>query len=496
MLRTSGTTATRPPGPALAGAPGGVAAPEGLGRDPRSRRPFRWFTPALALLLGGYLFFNKTFAYIHVPGTPVFVGEMVAGLGFFEAALIRVPWRRLLAHSRMLQLLLAFMVACSLRLVVDLPKYRIDAIRDAAIFYYGAFAFLVAAAVIYDPTFVPRMLRWYRLVLPWFFLWAPFAIVLGQMTSLNAITMPDSNAPINSFKPQDVGIQVAFGIAYLWLGIGRLEGERRRPVRGEALLTILGVLTLLLAGTQTRGGFMSAVLLLAIVFLYLPAGRKQGIIVPLALGLALLLTFALVLDLRLHGSVRDISVRQVTQNLGSMFGEKKQDDELSGTVEWRAGYWKEVLRDLRTTGTWLSGIGFGPILPDRYTVDVGNTNKKEGAQPLRNVHNSHLTILARAGLPAFSVWLALWLVYCYELLRAIRRRARSAAEDPIVALYVLLLASIPAYLFAAIFDPALEGPHCGIWLFALVGLAAAYTRVRRAPGHRPRPAVPTGTAGP
>jgi O-antigen/teichoic acid export membrane protein len=476
MLRTSGSTATRPPG-SPAGTPGGLAAPGGQ-RVRRGPRPFRWFTPALGLLLCGYLFFNKTFAYIHVPGTPVFIGEMVFGLGIMEAIRIRVPWRRLLAQSPILKVLLAFMAVCSLRLVVDLPKYRLDAVRDSAIWYYGAFAFLVAAAAIYDPTFTPRLLGWYRRVLPWFFVWAPFAIVLGQVDSLATITMPDSSTPINAFKPQEVALHVAFGIAYMWLGVGRLEGDRP-PLRSEKLLTVLGVLTLLLAGSQTRGGFMSAVLMLGIVFLYLPAGRQRGIIVPLALGLAFVLAFAMLLDLRLHGQVREISVRQVTENIGSVFGEEN-NDQLSGTVEWRAGYWEEVLNDLETTGTWLTGIGFGPILPDRYDVDVGNTNNKESTQPLRNVHNSHLTILARGGAPAFSVWLLLWLVYGRHLLRSIRRRA-GGVRDPIAAWYVLLLAAPPAYLFAAIFDPALEGPHSAIWLFTLVGFAAAYTRVRRVP---------------
>jgi O-antigen/teichoic acid export membrane protein len=497
MLRTSGTTATQPQGPSgLGGTPGLLEGAGGRQPLPRGRRPFRWFTPALGLLLLGYLFLNKAFAYLHVPGTPVFVGEIVFGIGLVEATLIRVPWRRLLAQSPILKVLAVFMAACSLRLAVDLPKYRLDAVRDSAIWYYGAFAFLVAAAVIYDPTFTPRLLRWYRRVLPWFLLWAPFAIVLGQMDSFASITVPDSNTPINSFKPGDVALQVGFAIAFLWLGVGRLEGERR-PVRSEMLLVILGVLTLLVAGTQNRGGLMSGVLMLGIVYLYLPSGRQRRIVLSVVLGLSILLSFAMLLDLRLHGSVRDISVRQVTTNIGSVFGEK--DSQLSGTVSWRTGYWEEVLTDLRTTGTWLTGIGFGPILPDRYTVDVGNTNKKDGATPLRNVHNSHLTILARGGVPAISAWLALWVVFCHQLLRAMRRRARGVGRDPIVALYVLLLAAVPAYLFNAFFDPALEGPHCAIWLFTMVGFAAAYTRARRAPSRlaaTPGPALGAAEAPP
>ncbi len=446
----------------------------------RGPRPFRVFTPALALLLGGYLFFNKTFAYLHVPGTPVFVGEIVLGIGIVESIHLRLPWRRLIGSSPVLKALLAFMAACFLRLLVDLPRYQLDAIRDAAIWYYGAFAFLVAAAAVADPTFVPQLLRWYRRALPWFLVWAPFAVVLARVDALAAITVPDSAAAINSFKPQDYAIQVAMGITYLWLGVHRVTGEQRRSSRSETALTVLGVVTLLLAGSQTRGGFLAAVVLLGIVVLYLPAGRQRRVVVPVCVGLSVMLAFALLLDLKVHGGVRDFSARQAVANISSIAGQSSSD-QLSGTVEWREGMWGQVVTDLRTHGTWLSGIGFGVILPERYDVDVGNTNNEDSAAPLRNVHNSHLTLLARTGVPSFALWLLLWLVFCRQLYRSVRRRP-GGVRDPANALTVWLLAAPPAFLVNAIFDPALEGPHSGIWLFTIVGVGAAHVGLLRANG--------------
>jgi O-antigen/teichoic acid export membrane protein len=493
MLRMSGTTETASAKPSPpAGTPHRLATSPGEQRR-RARlqaRPFRWFTLALGLLLAGYLFFNKAFAYLHIPGTPFFVGEIVFGIGLVEAVRIRVPFRRLLATSPMLKALLAFMTVCSIRLMVDLPRYRLDAVRDSSIWYYGAFAFLVAAAAVYDPTFTPRLLGWYRRILPWFLAWVPVAILLAQVKALETVYVPFSTTPINFFKEQDLAIHAALAIAYLWLGVHRVTGQQS-PSRWEILMTISGILSILLAGTQTRGGFIAAVVLLGIVLLYLPSGRRRAIVLPTAVGLVLLLALAMLLDLRLHGEIRDISVRQVTENIASIAGEN-EGEQLSGTVEWRQGYWEEVVTDIRTTGTWLSGIGFGPILPDRYTVDVGYTNNAESTAPLRNVHNSHLTILARAGLPAFVLWLVLWLVVCYQLAKSIRRRP-GGVRDPSAALNAWLLAAPPAILVNAIFDPALEGPHSAIWLFTLVGLAAAYTRLRRAPG-RPaaRGSIPSG----
>ena len=124
----------------------------------------------------------------------MFVGEIVMAIGIVEVLGIRSPWYQLLRSSPILKALLAFMVLCTLRLAVDLPRYRIDAVRDASIWYYGVFAFLVAAAAVKEPTFVPRLLRWYRRVLPWYFAWAPIAVALTEVDALAAIYVPGTTA--------------------------------------------------------------------------------------------------------------------------------------------------------------------------------------------------------------------------------------------------------------------------------------------------------------
>ena len=37
------------------------------------------FISALILVLAGYLFFDRAFAWLHIPGTPLFIGEAVLG---------------------------------------------------------------------------------------------------------------------------------------------------------------------------------------------------------------------------------------------------------------------------------------------------------------------------------------------------------------------------------------------------------------------------------
>ena len=360
--------------------PGAVAAPaDGTTRFPfvrpslRARpRHFVWFTPALGLLLGGYLFFSKSFAYLHIPGTPVFVGEVVLGIGVVEVLMVRSPWRHLLATAPVLKVLAVFMAVCSVRLARDLPVYQLDAVRDSSIWYYGIFAFLVAAAAVREPTFVPRLLRWYRQVLPWYFLWAPFAIVLAQVDGLAGISVPGTDTPINSFRFNDIAVHLGLGLAFLWLGVDRLiEGHRHRA--RDAWLSVVGVLALLVAASQSRGGFLAALGTAAVAFAYLPAGRRRRLVFSVTGGLLVVLTLVWTLDLRLQGERRDVSLQQLTANMASIAG-STESEELSGTVQWREGFWQQVLDDLLSSQAWLNGLGFGPILPERYEVDVGNTN--------------------------------------------------------------------------------------------------------------------------
>ena len=61
-----------------------VARPAPLGADtgllPESRIVGQ-LEQALLFALAGYLFFDRAFAWIHVPGLPLFVGELVIVLG-------------------------------------------------------------------------------------------------------------------------------------------------------------------------------------------------------------------------------------------------------------------------------------------------------------------------------------------------------------------------------------------------------------------------------
>ena len=150
------------------------------------------------------------------------------------------------------------MALCAVRLAVDLPRYGMDAVRDSSIWYYGIYAFVVAAAAIAEPTFVPRLLRWYRRVLPWYFAWAPVAMALTEVDALASVYVPGTSTPINVFRYTDVAVHIAMGLGFLWLGVDRMVNPR--PARNrDALVSVVGLIALLVVGSQTRGGFLGRI---------------------------------------------------------------------------------------------------------------------------------------------------------------------------------------------------------------------------------------------
>src|SRR5690242_15610071 len=58
------------------------------------RRVMRWVGLLLAPVLVGYAFLDRGFAYIHIPGIPIFAGEVVVLVGLVAAVVATAYLRR------------------------------------------------------------------------------------------------------------------------------------------------------------------------------------------------------------------------------------------------------------------------------------------------------------------------------------------------------------------------------------------------------------------
>lgn len=406
-------------------------------------------------MLAGYLFFDKAFAYLHIPGTPIFVGEIVLAVGVVESfrgrRLIAVEVRR----SPALLLTLAFLLLGAVRLVaVDLASYGLLAIRDSALWYYATLAPLCVILLRVRPEWLEDTRRRYAALLPVFLAWAPIAVILQRLRPFS-LTIPDSDVTITSYRPGNIGVHIALALAYLWVvAPGETPLERRR----RNLLTALGILGVLVVATQNRAGLIAASLGLAVAWIVTPLRTR----LTMAAGAALLLLVSVpaMLNLSVQVGARTVSVEQLVENASSIMLGAQAGGSLGDNVQWRQRLWGSAVDDLFDSGNELFGFGYGENIAARYGADDTD---------LRNPHNSHLSVLVRMGLIGVGIWIALWLAWLYPLVRALWRRGLRRGGRPL-AIWAWSGAGVISILVNAFFDPTVEGPQVGFWLWTLTGV--------------------------
>ena len=426
--------------------------------------PQHFFLAALGLLLAGYAFLGKGFAYL--PAKPVFGGEIVLALGILAALLGGKT--HLAFRSPLAWLVLAFAIDGALRTAPYASRYGLDALRDAVIWGYGAFAILVAACLL-QLECVRGVVERYRRWFPWLLFWLP----VGYL----AVVLIDGSLPVVShappvtllqLKPGDVAVQLAGVGCFIALGL------YKSPVKpSTGLRPIFWWLAWLIAAalvvSMSRGAFLAIFLPVAFAFFLRPlAGwaKPAAMAVILAAGL-----FAL--NLRLDtGAARKVSVEQIERNLASIVGDVPATSPLLGTRRWRLEWWRKII-DYTVFGKhFWTGKGFGINLADSDGFQV------TADHALRSPHDAHATILARMGVPGLALWLLLQGAFGLSLLWAYFR-ARVSGQDWWSRVDLWILAFWLAFMVNGTFDVFLEGPQGGIWFWSLFGLGIAALEIQK-----------------
>lgn len=432
--------------------------PTSLHLEPEKRHLFE---RGLPVLLMGFVFLDRGFAWIHVPGTPLFITEIVLATGFLAA--IRglgryVVWK----NSRSVFVVVAFVVWGVIRTLPSLFEDIEMAFRDSANWFYVIAAFSLLDLLIRKPKTLGRWLAGYkRLVIPIVII-VPVVVVLSEL--IDGLTVPDSDVSFLSYKPGNALVHLFLAVAFLW-AVWRPTGSRE--TRWRYLVTAAGVAGILAVSTQGRGGFVAVTVAGALLLLF--TNERSRLVMAVAGSLvAIALTFV-VLDPRLDVGGRDLSAEQFADNVSSIVtGEG--EGELGGNIDWRLEHWSRIWHGVNRQAPMV-GHGFGVNIAAIYGIpqaDIG----------LRNAHNSHLTVLARMGWIGGVVWLALWTIWFAETRRA-WGRCRELGLHYLAGLSAWVMVGVAATLVNAIFDPTLEGPQVGIWLWVLAGLGIFLSIVTR-----------------
>ena len=455
------------------GAPANIASGQ-LRALRTGRRSLNLVAVLLPLVLAGYALFDRGFAYIHIPGTPLFTGEIVM-LACVAATVLGTGYvRRGFQRSTVAKVLLLFTAWGVARTLPFLQKDGFDAVRDAALWYYALIAIPVCAIVLADPDVLSRWTRAYGRFIPWLFVYSPIALFLSKSASNGfGPKVPGSGISIFDHKGANVSVQVAIALAFLWL-VPEAGGRFRLH------LTALATLVLLVGATQGRSGFVAAAAALALVG-YFGHGRGR---LAFAMGATVLLIVVAAwgLNVRIEGDQgRTISVDQLAQNLQSVVGgnSSQAPGNLDANVRFRDKLWKATLAKVKSDGKVLTGLGFG------INVAKAAGLEQQGSIPLRSPHNSQLDIYARMGLIGLGIWIALWALWCTAMMKTRSKfRALGRAFEKGVA--EVCLVGVIAILINSYFDPTLESPQVALWLWTLVGIGLGLVAIaRRASAARP-----------
>lgn len=420
------------------------------------------FLTALGIILVGYAFFGKSFAYLGV--APVYVGELVLLLGLL--ALLVSGGLRTALRSWLVWLLIIFGGWGAARTVPYVSTYHLDALRDAVVWGYGLFAVCVAAFLA-RTGWLPKIPEWYRRLLPWFVMWVPAGWLISHFFGDRLPTVPGTtDISLLEFKSGDAAVHLAGVAAFVILGLH--QSGRRRQGRGirasEWIMWVFWLVGFLFAAATNRGGALASIAAVFTVALLRPAAarRKIPVVAVLAVVLVLGISVANTTSWGVADRDREVAPEQIMVNLESIVT-GGGGEALEGSRRWRLAWWTRITEYTLFGDYFWTGKGFGVNLADDDGFQVSRDHS------LRSPHNAHLMLLARSGVPGEALWLILQIAFGISMLDAYLR-ARRARREWWAQVSLWVLAYWVAFTVNASFDVFLEGPQGGIWFWSLFGL--------------------------
>lgn len=408
-------------------------------------RRLGWYLRLHLLCLILYSFFGKGFAYL---GTRFFyVSEALLILGL--VAMVAARNLPLLFRTSIGVMMLPFLLWESICAFPYIDVYGINVARDAMVWGYAAFAWIMAALVVSSSNRIDLLLNRYRRFVPWFLTIGPLAMVISVFFAERLPKWPGTEVAIIAVKFDEYEAHLAGIAASVIVGLN--------PASWWSMV-LIGLDFLI--GAPNRGGLVGFAL--AFVVASALARRLRALTLPAILLVALSIAAALDIHVAVPGVPREFSVSQLFDDFDSTVSTDADAGNLQNTRDWRLEWWGKIW-DYTVLGPYFwagKGYGINIAADDGYEAIDG---------PLRSPHNSHLTILARSGVPGFLLWIALQLTWLATMLTSFLQ-ARRSGMTRWAALFAWVICYWVALMTAASFDVFLENPMAGIPLWTIFGL--------------------------
>lgn len=340
-------------------------------------------------------------------------------------------------------------------LLVDVPRYGLYAIRDSSVFLESIFL-IVGVAWARSERYVRFFTYWMFLVILInlaYTLTSPWAEKIQALSPRSGIFHP---VPLLGHYQQN-GVFLVAGILFcMWIGPSLVRWPRWVFV-SLAVLQLAG-----LAILQLRSMYVGILLVLALLFLLRETKKLTAIVHTLAWSVAGVLAMLLAISasgLKVQGRMGPVDLSFIEEHAATVLAIGDSNARMSHDVdrwEWYGVVWDRMRS---SPSNMIVGEGFGQAL-----IDFEN---EEGI-PVRQPHNTSLTVVARLGF----LGLLIWLVFLVFLGTRYVRFLRSEVAPPETSTLVLwlLMYSLLAFLFTSV-QPEFEFSHGAIPFFFMQGLA-------------------------
>jgi hypothetical protein len=341
-------------------------------------------------------------------------------------------------------------------LVSDVPQYGLYALRDATSSFEAVFLLLgmVWAARERD---IQLLSKW--------------LMVLFIVTLVYAFTFPwteqiqDWSPAFGPFHPvplfgnyQEVALYLVSGALFcLWVAPTTYKWPRW-------ILVSLAVAQLAgLAILQSRTMLVGIGLVLTTLFFLRETKRLSQFFSLIAWGLGtlvLLVAFISAAGWKVQGRLGPVDMTSLENEVRSIWPSTAESHQL-GHESDRKSWYGEVWNKLQSSPThMLFGVGYGLPLIDFMS---------ETGQPIRQPHNSSMSVFGRLGLLGFSIWVLFVAGLLKRLWLGVREAVQRGAVSCPLRLWFLAFAILG--LLVSMVQPYFEFSHSAIPFYFLMGVA-------------------------
>jgi hypothetical protein len=411
--------------------------------------------------LAAITIFGKGPTYVGIP--PVFWGEVVLAVSLAGVLMHRgiegifVPRPLTLSF-----LILGFQTFGFVSTALCIPGSGLDAVRDAAAWYYSIFYFvgLAAAGKKEVGDGVWKFLQWVWVVA---MVWAVGNFLTGGSLSIMGPTIPFRGVNLFSTSGSEMVQHCVLG-ACIVVGFGFPSHP------GWWRLTVLTVSVLgiaLQAMTPGRGAKLAGALAMLLSATLgwtrhdvLPYSRRM--IYLFLLILLAILPLALVLEKDIAGALK--------------LDRFEEGFDVRGTSAfWRQVWWEHLIEETVQKNPFF-GLGFGQNLGE-YSPFLNRDHLNPW--PIRSPHNYNITIFARMGFLGLTLLLLILLLGLGRLVYAVHQPRNQDHRSELL----FWVAMLSATWVNASFGVLMEGPVLGVWFWFALGFATAREITGRASAH-------------